>query len=174
MEARFPYNLPSRQALCVEVRKLSKYKNIEDNLVTFEDIYFSPTAVTPGRTFIEMVDLQNNIKSWFTYRRLDLNIALSGSNVITLTGKVTSRNIVKEINRAFDMTFMEDDVEMSDDVLHLTDNVYTLKALMGSYAYYGKVDITIRHPQIQDNARLLEDGSARLLEDGTVRLLEWA
>lgn len=174
MSDRFPYNLPSRQALCVEIRELPKYRLIEDNLVTFEDIFFSPTSTNPGRTFIEMIDLKTNIKSWFVYRRLDLNIALGPDPKITIVGKITPRTIVDEINRSRGMTFMEDDLDMSDDVLvSPTDEfVYTLKALSGSYAYYGKVDIVIRTTSVPSNNRYTEDNIPRQLENEEYRTLD--
>lgn len=174
MSDRFPYNLPSRQALCVEIRKLSKYTAIEDSLVTFEDIYFSPTRTTPGRTFIEMIDLRTGNKAWFTYRRLDLKIALDGNQTIVIEGKITPRTIIEEINRSRNMTFQEDDVDMSDDILNLVDGelIYTIKALSGSYAYYGKVDVMIKSAALPTNVRILENGDARLTESNDYRLLE--
>lgn len=174
MSDRFPYDLPSREALCVEIRKISRYKYIEDNLVTFEDMYFSPTRQMPGRTFIEMVDLKTNIKSWFVYRRLDVNIALGSSPIIVLTGDITPKAIVEEINRSRNMHFKEDDFDMSLEKILPTENeyIYTLKTLSGSYAYYGKVDVTIRTTKVPLNVRLLEDGSTRFLESGDYRTLE--
>lgn len=174
MSDRFPYNLPSREALCVEIRKLSKYSLVEDRLVTFEDIFFSPTTTYPGRTFIEMVDLKANIKSWFVYRRLDLNVALGNEVKVTVVGKLTPKAIVEEINRSRGMTFREDDLDMSEDVLVTpTDEfTYSLKALSGSYAYYGKVNVVVRVTNVPSNNRFEENGTPRLLEDGEYRTLD--
>ncbi len=173
MSDRFPYNLPSRAALCVEIRKLSRYANVEDKYVTFEDMFFSPTANVPGRTYIEMVDLKSNAKGWFVYRRLDLKVALGANPVIRLSGDITPKAIAEEINRSRGMTFGADDLSFSTEPLYFVDGYleYTLKAMTGSYAYFGSVTVSIEDAGYASRLRLLEDRTPRQLESGEYRLL---
>lgn len=174
MSDRFPYNLPSRAALCRLIREKPIYRNIKDDLVTFEDMYHAPVEGVPGRTFIEMTDLSTQIKSWLVFRRLDLKIAVAPNSTINITGTPTPKAIAEEINRSRGMTFGPDDISFSTTPLVVKDDQieYTLKAMLGSYAYYGECTITVNMITRPGSARLLEDGSERLLEDGTVRQLE--
>ena len=174
MSDRFPYNLPSRAALCRLIREKPIYRNIKDDLVTFEDMYHAPVAGVPGRTFIEMIDLSTQIKSWLVFRRLDLKIAVAPNTTINIIGQPTPKAIAEEINRSRGMTFGPDDISFSTTPLvGAGDQVeYTLKAMLGSYAYYGECTILVNIVGRPGNARLLEDGSERLLEDGTGRQLE--
>lgn len=175
MSDRFPYNLPSREALCVEIRKLARYVRIEDRYVTFEDMVFSPTVNVPGRTYLEMVDLKTSIKSWFVYRRLDLSIALGPDIYIYIVGKVSPKTIAQEINRSRGMVFGADDISFSDEELVPVSNIveYRLEAMMGSYAYYGHCNVTVEViPPSGTIPRLEEDGTVRLLENGFIRTFE--
>ena len=174
MSDRFPYNLPSRAALCRLIREKPIYRDIKDDLVTFEDMFHAPVGGVPGRTFIEMIDLSTQIKSWFVFRRLDLKMALTKNSTIKIIGTPTPKAIAEEINRSRGMTFGPDDISFSTTPLVVKgDQVeYTLKAMLGSYAYYGECTITVSIVTPPGSTRLLEDGSERLLEDGTVRQLE--
>lgn len=175
MSDRFPYNLPSREALCVEVRKLPQHARIEDRYVTFEDMIFSPTQRVPGRTYIEMVDLVTSTKSWHVYRRLDLSIALEPIVYIAIIGDVTPKIIAEELNRSRGMTFGPDDLSFSNEYIYPVGGKveYELEAMVGSYAYYGQCTLIIDVFTSTDGIpRIEEDGDYRLLEDGTIRLLE--
>ena len=174
MSDRFPYNLPSRAALCRLIRENPTYKDITDDLVTFEDLFHSPTSDVPGRTFLEMIDLRKQYKSWFIYRRLGLDLVLGKNSTISLMDIPSPASIAAEINRSRGMTFGPDDISFSTVPLVVKDNQieYTLKAMLGSYAYYGECTITVNMVTRPGSARLLEDGSERLLEDGTIRQLE--
>lgn len=176
MSDRFPYNLPSRRALVELVRRSEKKPNLRDDYVTFEDLFFSPTVVEPGRTYIEMVDKVTSTKSWFEYRRLDLaNQKCLGPQVnIRLQGDPTPANIALEINRARLMNLGESDVSFSDEPIPYTGNVfeYTMPALTGSYVFYGKTKIIVEVIPTSRWTRYKENGIIRLTEDGTEREVE--
>lgn len=174
---RFPYDLPSFEALVRLVQETKPQWNVRAGFVKFGDLYASPTPELPGRTFIEMEDLYNQTKYWFVYRRLNFALVSSLPKAkITIHGKATPKSIAEEINRSRKMFLGPQDVDFSnEDVAHgRTTFTYTLKALPLSYVYYGQTDLTIEviANTTVENARLLEDGSYRLLEDGTIRVLE--
>ncbi|BEG72412.1 virion structural protein [Pseudomonas phage PA1C] len=176
MSDRFPYNLPSRAALCRLIRETSKHKNIQDEFVNFEDMFFSPTSGVPGRTYIEMIDNKASLKDWFVYRRLELSHpdCLGPNPSIKLSGVATPAAIAEEINRSRKMTFGPDDLSFSTTVINTKDDVfeYELVAMTGSYAYFGSTIVTIEMVEGNQYARLLEDGGYRLMEDGLIRELE--
>lgn len=173
MSDRFPYNLPSRDALCVEIRKIYRYAHVEDNFVTFEDMFFSPTTNVPGRTYVEMVDLKRNTKGWFVYRRLNLAVALGLNPLIRISGPVTPKAIAEEINRSRSMTFGPDDLSFSTEVLPMMNGElqYKLTAMTGSYAYFGSVNILVEDADFASKLRLFEDRYPRTLENGQYRIL---
>ena len=170
---KFPYNMRSREAL-VELIRQTEDLTLSDDLVTFEDIVYSPTQQEPGRTFIEMIDLRVNHKYWYAYRRLELDKALPLNYVITLTQRPTPAAIVNEINRSLGMNFGPDDTSFSNTIL-TTENtpfVYRMVAFAGSYAYCGAVNILVNQAIAESDIREEEDGTIRLEEDGIIRRKE--
>ena len=119
MSDRFPYNLPSREALVELIRRSTNRPNLKDNYITFEDLFFSPTTLEPGRTLVEMIDRETSVKDWFEFRRLELSNArcLGPLVSVKIQGEPTPANIAKEINRARRMPFGPSDVSFSDEVL---------------------------------------------------------
>lgn len=176
MSDRFPYNLPSREALVELIRRSEKRPSLKDNLVTFEDMFYSPTTVEPGRTSIEMVDLQSGFKKWFDYRRLDLGNPRCLGPLINLKvmGEPTPAKIAEEINRSRKMTFGPSDVSFSEEIIPYKGDTfeYDLVALTGSYAYYGKTKIMIEVIPTSQWTRYLENGSIRYTEAGIDREIE--
>ena len=180
MSLRFPFDLPSRQALIELIRRDRPSENLSDDHVLFEDLYFTPSEEEPGRTYIEMTNLKTGKKRPFLFRRLDINIILREYTLaeepyvrIELDGVITTAKIVDEINRKFNMHLNYDDVEVSYQPLTKRLNtVYTLIMLAGSFAYYGFVPIYVNTTPEELGLRLLEDGTVRLLENGTPRRLE--
>lgn len=176
MSDRFPYDLPSRAALCRLIRETSKHKNIKDEFVSFEDMFYSPTTQIPGRTYIEMVDNLTSIKDWFVLRRLSLSHpdCLGPNPSIKLSGIATPATIAEEINRSRKMSFGPDDISFSTTIINHRDDIfeYELTAMTGSYAYYGSTKVQVEMVEGNQYSRLLEEGSYRLLEDGDIRELE--
>ena len=171
--SKFPYNMKSRAAL-VELIRITEKMDIADDLITFEDIVYSPTPQEPGRTYIEMIDLRINYKYWYAYRRLELNKVIQPRYSITLTQRPTPSAIVNEINRSLDMNFGPDDTSFSNTVLTTSNEsfIYTMKAFAGSYAYCGTVDILVNQAIAELKIREEEDGTIRLTEAGIIRRLE--
>ncbi|AEH03585.1 virion structural protein [Pseudomonas phage PhiPA3] len=174
MSDRFPYNLPSREALVRLIRETSKHTGIQSDYVSFEDLFYSPTAQVPGRTYIEMEDHIGAVKDWFVFRRLDMATVLGNNTILQLTEAPTPAAVATEINRSRNMQFGPDDLSFSTDVIPHSENefIYTVRAMTGSYAYYGSVDVTIRLVGGSPYARVLEDGTFRYTEDGNLRELE--
>jgi hypothetical protein len=172
---RFPYNMPARDALVRQVSEDMR-REFKPELVSFEDMFFAPLPAVPGRTFIEMTDFTTGIRDFYVYRRLDLaNQKALGTNTrIKVKGRPTPASIAEEINRSRKMTFGPSDISFSTAVIETREDVFTyrLKALTGSYAYYGETDIIVEIISVDPFARLLEDGAVRLLEDGEIRELE--
>lgn len=172
---RFPYNMPSRDALVVQLNKDLR-RDYKPNQVSFEDMFFAPLPGVPGRTFIEMTDRLTGRKEFFVYRRLDLAHpkALGVNTKITILGLPTPAKIAAEINRSRKMTFGPDDISFSTVVIVTPENtfVYRLKAMAGSYAYFGETDILVEVLAEDPFSRYLEDGEQRLLETGEARQLE--
>lgn len=179
-EFRFPYDLPSYDALVELIRRDRPDEDIQKEFLVFGDFFFAPTDEEPGRTYIEMTNLRNGKKRWFVYRRLDIQPVLREYTLdsepyirIDLGGEITTAKIVAEINRKFKMHLDHNDVEVSYKPLTTNANtVYTLYMLPGSYAYYGYVPIYVNTTPDEFAYRLLEDGTVRLLEDGTRRRME--
>lgn len=172
---RFPYNMPAREALVKQVNTDLR-RNYKPEQVSFEDMFFAPLPAIPGRTYIEMTDRLTGRKEFFVYRRLDLAHpkALGMNTKITILGLPTPASIAKEINRSRKMTFGPDDISFSTVVINTKDDlfVYRLKAMAGSYAYFGETDILVEVIAVNPFARYLEDGDPRLLETGDIRELE--
>jgi hypothetical protein len=170
MSDRFPYNLPSREAL-VRLAREDTNEDIQSEHVNFEDMFFSPRPEIPGRTFIEMVNNRTKHKFWFVYRRLDMALVIGPNAHFKIDGLPTPANIAHEINRSRNMTFGPDDISFSNTVINATDDIFTyrLKAMTGSYAYFGEVDIEIELVGGNQYARFLETGEYRLTEAGLVR-----
>lgn len=176
MSDRIPYSVPSRNALVELVRQDRNNPNLRDEDVTFEDIFFSPTELEPGRTYIEMVNRATQIKEWFVYRRLEFsNPDCLGTNLnIKIIGDPTPELIVTEINRMMNFALGPSDVSMSTDYIPVSDGSfeYTLTALTGSYRYVGSTKILVEVVHTSRFTRFLENGRIRYLEDGVQRLLE--
>lgn len=172
---RFPFDMPARDALVEQVNKDLK-RNYKPEQVSFEDMFFAPLPAIPGRTFIEMTDHITGLKSFFTYRRLDLAHpkALGTNTKITVLGRPTPASIANEINRSRKMTFGPDDISFSTVVVSNEEVsfVYRVKAMTGSYAYFGETDIIVEVVEANPWARYLEDGDPRLMETGEIRELE--
>jgi len=172
---RFPFDTPSREALVEQVNHDLK-RSYKPDQVSFEDMFFAPLPAIPGRTFIEMTNRLTGLKEFFVYRRLDLAHpkVLGTSTRIKIVGRPTPASIALEINRSRKMTFGADDVSFSTVVIDNSEAsfVYTLKAMTGSYAYYGQTDIIVDVVEASPYARYLEDGDPRLLESGDIRELE--
>ncbi|QBJ02723.1 virion structural protein [Pseudomonas phage Psa21] len=174
---RFPYDMPSRDALVKQVNTDLK-RSYKADQVSFEDMFFAPLPAIPGRTFIEMTNRLTGLKEFFVYRRLDLahSKALGTTTRIKIVGLPTPANIANEINRSRKMTFGPDDISFSTVVINNkeTSFVYRVEAMTGSYAYFGYTDITVEVVESNPNARYLEDGDPRLMETGDIRELEHA
>jgi hypothetical protein len=172
---RFPYDMPSRDALVEQVNR-DLQRNYKPNQVSFEDMFFAPLPAIPGRTFIEMTSRLTGLKEFFVYRRLDLANpkALGTSTRIKVLGRPTPASIANEINRSRKMTFGPDDLSFSTVVINNSEEtfVYRLKAMTGSYAYFGETDVIVEVLEANPYARYLEDGDARLMETGDIRELE--
>jgi hypothetical protein len=180
MSLRFPFDLPSRQALVELIRRDRPSEELLDDYVLFEDMYFSPSEEEPGRTYIEMTNLRTGKKRPFLFRRLDIAQILREYTAedepfvrIELDGTITSAKVVAEINRKFNMHLNHDDVEVSyQPMTKHNATVYTLIMLGTSFAYYGWVPIYVNTTPEELGLRLLEDGTVRLLENGITRRLE--
>lgn len=173
---RFPYDLPSREALVTLIQHHRPNWDVQSNTVDFDPPFYSPTMETPGRTFIEVYLLDKGVKAWFGYRRLDIGIALGERISITVDGEITSNKIVQEINRTRNMQFGPDDVFMTDRVLGEAGSalLYRMRAKKGSHVWYGSTIIEIAPEIVDEYARLTELGELRLTEDGETRVLEIA
>lgn len=176
MSDRFPYNMPSRAALVELVRRSESRPNLRDQDVTFEDIFFSPSELEPGRTYIEMVDRLTQHKDWFVFRRLNLAdpYCLGESLSIKIMGDPTPAAIAEEVNRSMNMNFGPDDVSFSTDFIPVSAGTfeYEMQAMTGSYAYFGKTTIRVEVIPTSRLTRYLENGRIRYLENGIQRLLE--
>lgn len=176
MSDRFPYNMTSRAALVELVRRVENQPDLRDQDVTFEDIFFSPTEVEPGRTFIEMVNRLTQIKDWFVYRRLNLSdpACLGTDLAIKIIGDPSPAIIAEEVNRVMGMNLGPDDVSFSTDYIPVSNGEfeYEMRAMTGSYVYYGKTTIKVTVLQSSRWTRFLENGMIRYLEDGIPRQLE--
>lgn len=174
MSDRFPYNLPSREAL-VRLAAETTGQDYESAFVSFDDMFFAPLQTVPGRTFIEMSDRKTGFKFWYMYRRLDLAIILGEGSLLRVVGVATPASIAREINRSRGMMFGPDDLSFSNVPIERHGyNVfrYRIPAMTGSYAYYGEVEIIIEVIDDGPSTRLLEDKMPRQLEDGEIRFLE--
>lgn len=176
MSDRFPYDRPSREALVELVRRDENRPDLRDDYVTFEDLFFSPTVVEPGRTYIEMIDLISSVKRWFEFRRLDLadRRCLGPQISIRVQGDATPANIAAEINRSRKMEFGPSDVSFSDELIPHTGTTfeYDLVALTGSYAYFGTTKVLVEVIPTSRWSRYKEDGGIRYTEEGVERELE--
>lgn len=176
MSDRFPYNMPSREALVELVRRSENRPNLRDDYITFEDLFFSPTALEPGRTYIEMIDLLTSHKDWYEFRRLDFadNRCLGPAISIIVQGEATPANIALEINRSRKMKFGESDVSFSDELIPYTGNTfdYDFTALSGSYAYYGTTKVRVTVVPTSKWTRYTENGRIRYTEAGIEREIE--
>lgn len=176
MSDRFPYNMPSRQALVELVRRSQNRPDLKDEYITFEDLFFSPTEVEPGRSYIEMIDKITSHKDWFEFRRLELSDrrCLGPLVSIKVMGDPTPASIALEINRARRMTFGPSDVSFSEEVIPVigTTFEYEFTALTGSYAYIGKTLVQVEVIPVSQWTRYLEAGTIRYTEEGVTRELE--
>lgn len=176
MSDRFPYNLPSREALVELVRRSENRPTLKDDNITFEDLFFSPTQVEPGRSYIEMIDRATSHKDWFEFRRLDLASPKCLGPVVSIKvqGEPTPANIAAEVNRSRLMKFGPSDVSFSDELLPVTGTTfeYMLVALAGSYVFYGQTKILVELLPVSQWTRYVESGGIRYTEDGVNRELE--
>lgn len=176
MSDRFPYDMPSREALVELVRQSRNRPDLRDNFVTFEDLFFSPTLVEPGRTYIEMIDLITSHKEWFEFRRLDLSDrrCLGPQISIRVQGDATPANIAEEINRSRMMVFGPSDISFSDELIPHTGNTfeYDLTAMSGSYVYYGSTKVIVEVIPVSKWTRYKEDSGIRYTEEAIEREIE--
>lgn len=176
MSDRFPYNMPSREALVELVRRSTGRTDLKDDYITFEDLFFSPTVVEPGRSYIEMIDRQTSHKDWFEFRRLNLSDTRCLGPVVNIKimGDPTPENIAMEINRSRKMSFGPSDLSFSDELIPVIGNLfeYDLIALTGSYAYFGKTKIIVEVIPVSQWTRYTELGKIRYTEAGLNRELE--
>lgn len=170
----FPYNLPSRQALIRLIQETHPRFNLKEKYAAFTDPYAAPTESIPGRTFVEVEQIDLNLKRWYVYRRLDLNVSFKGGITIKLETPVTSRKIVEEINRTRGMNITAEDVELDDVELGQPGYPvnFVLVAKPTSFVWYGSVPVYVESLDRPANIRILEDGSSRLVESGSYRMLE--
>lgn len=178
---RFPYDLPSEAALVELVRRDRPLDDVRPGFVTFGDMFFSPTPTEPGRTYVEMDNQRTGKKSWFIYRRLDIDqvlreyLPLDQYYVgIDLGDKeITAYNIVEEINRLYRLHLDHNDTDTSRSVLtRRTEHIYTLTMHPECYAYYGQVVVYVNTTPPALEARLNEEGAIRLTEHGITRIAE--
>lgn len=176
MSDRFPYNLPSREALVELIRRSENKPNLKDDQVTFEDLFYSPTIAEPGRSFIEMIDRSTGYKSWYEFRRLELsNPRCLGPIVnIKIQGEPTPASIAAEVNRSRRMNFGPSDVSFSEEIIPVMGNTfeYEMVALSGSYVFFGSTRIFVEVIPTSQWSRYLENGMVRYTENGTTRELE--
>lgn len=176
MSDRFPYNLPSREALVELVRRSNKRPNLKDEYVTFEDMFFSPTEVEPGRTYIEMIDRETSHKDWFEFRRLDFadTRCFGPSLSIKVMGEPTPANIALEINRSFLRKLGPSDVSFSEELIPVIGNTfeYDFTALTGSYVYFGTTKVLVEIIPVSQWTRYTEAEKIRYTEDDITRELE--
>lgn len=174
MSDRFPYDLPSRDALVRLIQETTQ-STITAETVTFEDMFFAPLQSVPGRTYIEMINTRTQRKEWYVFRRLDIKKVFGDTAVFRLMGRPSPASIAIEINRALNMQLGPDDISFSTALIELNGETvvkYMLRAMTGSYAYYGEVEITLEILSVSPYARVLEDGGIRLNENGGIRELE--
>lgn len=171
---KFPYNMHSREAL-VELIRITQNMDLKDDLVTFEDIIYSPTIAEPGRTYVEMIDLRYNYKYWYAYRRLELYKVIPANYAITLSQRPTPAAIAIEINRSLDMKFDPSDVSFSNTIITNSNEpfIYRFTAFAGSYAYCGYADILVNQAISDEYIRIEQDSTIRLTEKGIIRRIEW-
>src|SRR5690554_6951609 len=171
---RFPYDLPPTQALVRLIQETHPKFKLKARSVAFEPPFHAPTPQTPGRTLIEVLNKERDVKTTFVYRRLDIGRALQHLTQLRLEGPITPTAIVEEINRSFGMYLTPDDVLFSGHVLapYGSNLRYRLVTLPHSLVWYGEhvFDvITSEHPS---GIRVLENGQPRRLEDGSYRYLD--
>lgn len=174
MTDRFPYDLPSREALIRLIQETYPSLNVKMHNSTVELPYFSPTINTPGRTFVE-VHLNNKEQPLvFVYRRLDLDTALNSPSVI-VEGAITPRAIAERLNESRGMSFGPDDVSFSEVELGEEGEqiTYRMKALPQSLVWYGETTVTANSATSGENTRVTESGDdIRVTEDGETRRIE--
>lgn len=171
---RFPYDLPSREALIRLINETYPDYELGDDTTEFNAPFFAPTSSIPGRTYIEAEATLLNRKHWFVYRRLDLGVTFPHVLTISVAGVITPRKIVEEVNRVYNMRFDPTDVRMDDFPLAPSGYsvTYRLRALPGSYVWFGSALIDVNAIDVPLNVRVSEEGVYRLSEEGTIRLME--
>lgn len=174
--AIYDYDMPGREALVKLIQEAKPKLDVNQNNVDFGDPFYSPTQAEPGRTFIELFLLDRGTKAQFAYRRLDMAIAMGNPLQITVDGRVTTKNIVDEINRSRGFALDELDTDYDDYELAPigTAIYYRMKAKPSSYVWYGETVVQVAPGSAIAGARLMEDESPRLMEAGNPRLLEEA
>ena len=173
---RFPYDKESSEALAILLQETRPNWKVSAKKVQFKDFIHLPKDGVPGRTFVDVVLLDQGITTQFCYRRLDIGVALGPRVILQVEGDITSRKIVDELNRVRAMQFSNVDVFVSDRILAREGEgvVYRMRARPSSPVWYGETILEVEavKPTLPANVRLLEDGTPRLLEDGSYRLLE--
>lgn len=173
---RFPYDKESQEALAILLQETRPSWKVSAKKVQFKNFTHLPKDTVPGRTFVDVTLLDQGITTQFCYRRLNIGNALGPRVVLQVDGDITSRKIVKELNRKRLMQFSNIDVFISDRVLAREGEgiTYRMRARPGSPVWYGETILEVEAvtPALPLNIRLLEDGTPRLLEDGSFRLLE--
>lgn len=173
---RFPYDKESGSALAHLIKQRRPEWNVNLKQIAFSDFVHMPTDEFPGRSFVDVTLLDKGETHQFYYHRLDIGIALGERVELVVEGEITSRKIVNELNREFEMRFSNTDVFVNDRVLAgVQESVtYRMRARSTSPVWYGETIVEVKSSMsdMPLNVRLLEDGTPRLLEDGSYRLLE--
>lgn len=174
---KFPYDLESSKALALLIQAAQPSWGVTQHNVKFEDFQLIPTSSKPGRTFVDVVLLDQGRSVKFMYRRLDIAIALGDRIEVEVEGDVTPRKIVEQLNKIRGMQFSSEDVFVNDRVLAPAGKgiTYRMRARLASPVWYGETILVVKEEEASEipaNIRLLEDGSPRLMEDGSYRLLE--
>lgn len=171
---QFPYNMQGHEALVRLINDTYPHYQMRPRTTVFGKPFFAPMEGIPGRTFIEAEATERNAFFWFVYRRLDLGVTFRDTPVIYIEGEITPRKIALELNRSYGMNFTERDVAFLDTPLVPLgmSTFYRLRALPGSYVWFGEAVIDVLPLGIPTDARLLESGAVRLMESGAFRLME--
>lgn len=173
---RFPYDIPSDEAMVILLNEVRPQWGASTRNTRTGNYRFLPTTVHPGRTITTVDLLDQGISRLFLYRRLAVNIAVGDMITLTIEGDVTSRKIVKELNKLRGMQFSNIDVFENDRVLARVGEsiTYRMRARPSSPVWYGETIITANAvpEEYPLNSRITEDGILRLTENDAIRITE--
>jgi len=175
-DQKFPFGLDSKSALVCLIKKTYPHREINPRFVVFGDLYSDPTEQEPGRTFVEMTDLEIGEKDWYVYRRLDIKEVIKDDTPLHVEPPISPASIIKTINQTFGLALSEKDTSVSTKKtpIQTANQTYTLVIDPESYVYYGTKVINISPTALVDANVLNEDGSFMQQEDGFYVLLESA